>query len=107
MIREQRAAWPPGKALFGAFFVTFLLGGVALDVVGATLTVTNSNDSGTGSLRQAILDANNNFGLDTIVFDIPGTNVHTIVLATPLPSIADPAVIDGTTQSGFTTNNKP
>ena len=31
----------------------------------ATITVTNLNDSGTGSLRQAILDAN--FG-DTITF---------------------------------------
>ena len=38
----------------------------------AALTVTNLNDSGSGSLRQAILDANNegvNPGLDTINFD--------------------------------------
>lgn len=32
----------------------------------ATYTVTNTNDSGAGSLRQAILDANANAGLDTI-----------------------------------------
>ena len=30
--------------------------------------VTNTNDSGTGSLRQAILDANANLGADSVVF---------------------------------------
>lgn len=34
----------------------------------ATFTVTNLNDSGPGSLRQAILDANNALGADTIIF---------------------------------------
>ena len=33
---------------------------------GQTFTVTNTNDSGQGSLRQAILDANANSGADTI-----------------------------------------
>ena len=37
-------------------------------VYAATFTVTNLNDSGVGSLRQAILDANNVAGDDTIVF---------------------------------------
>ncbi|MFZ4557359.1 MAG: DUF4347 domain-containing protein, partial [Pseudanabaena sp.] len=32
----------------------------------AVITVTNSNDSGSGSLRQAIIDANKNSGLDVI-----------------------------------------
>jgi len=36
-----------------------------------TLTVTNTNDVGAGSLRQAILSANNTSGADTIRFDIP------------------------------------
>ena len=35
----------------------------------STITVVNTADSGTGSLRQAILDAKAN---DTIAFDIPG-----------------------------------
>src|SRR6185503_9371561 len=34
-----------------------------------TFVVTNKNDSGPGSLRQAILDANANPGADTITFD--------------------------------------
>src|SRR6185503_15243150 len=33
-----------------------------------TFVVTNKNDSGPGSLRQAILDANANLGADTISF---------------------------------------
>ena len=48
------------------------------DSQAATFTVTNTNDSGAGSLRQAILDANANPGLDTIAFNIPGSGVHTI-----------------------------
>src|SRR6266550_2871304 len=108
MTRESRAGWPPRKALFSAFFVIVLAGVIQTnDVRGATLTVINNNDSGAGSLRQSILDANNNSGPDTIVFDIPGTNVHIISPASPLPPITDPAIIDGTTQSGFTTDNKP
>ena len=38
----------------------------------ATFTVTNTNDSGPGSLRQAILDANGAAGLDTIAFNVSG-----------------------------------
>jgi predicted outer membrane repeat protein len=38
----------------------------------ATLTVTNSGDSGAGTLRQAILDASSSGG-DTINFDLTGT----------------------------------
>lgn len=39
----------------------------------ASFTVTNLNDSGTGSLRQAILDANGTPGTDTITFSVTGT----------------------------------
>jgi hypothetical protein len=67
-----------------------------------TFTVTVTSDSGTGSLRQAIIDANAHAGLDTITFNLPVGTIHTIALAFPLPTIIDPVVIDGTTQPGFT-----
>ncbi len=64
-------------------------------------TVTNTNDSGPGSLRQAILNANWNPGPDVIDFAIPGNGVHTINLLTALPAIPDPIVIDATTESDY------
>lgn len=60
----------------------------------ATYTVTNTNDSGTGSLRQAIIDANNNSGSDTILFNI-GSGVATINLSSALPTITGTTIIDG------------
>jgi hypothetical protein len=69
-----------------------------------TFTVTNTNDTGTGSFRQAITDANNHFGLDTIAFNIPGTGIHTITPATALPNITDAVIIDGYTQPGASAN---
>ncbi|HEY3134667.1 MAG TPA: HYR domain-containing protein [Blastocatellia bacterium] len=69
-----------------------------------TFTVTNTNDSGPGSLRQAILDANAHPGLDMITFSIPGAEVHTITPASPFPDITDAVTIDGTTQPGFAGN---
>jgi hypothetical protein len=68
----------------------------------STFTVTNTNDSGPGSLRQAMLDANANPGTDTIAFNIPG--VPSIKPLTALPTVTDPVNIDGTTQPGFTGN---
>jgi len=70
----------------------------------ATFTVTNTNDSGAGSLRQAILDANASAGLDTITFNIPGTGPHTIQPLSSLPTITDPVIIDGYTQPGASPN---
>jgi trimeric autotransporter adhesin len=67
----------------------------------STFTVTNTNNSGTGSLRQAILNANSNPGPDTIAFNLPGGGVHTIKPTSALPTITDAAVIDGTTQPGY------
>jgi hypothetical protein len=71
-----------------------------------TFTVTNTNDSGAGSLRQAILDANAAAGADTIAFNIVGSGVHTIALATSLPAISQPLTIDGYTQSGSSVNTQ-
>src|SRR5437764_4682545 len=69
-------------------------------------TVTNTNDSGTGSLRQAILDANS-MGGGTINFNIPGGGVHTISPLTVLPSITQAVIIDGYTQPGSSQNTNP
>jgi hypothetical protein len=66
----------------------------------ATFFVTNTGDSGAGSLRQAILDANGGSG-GTIKFNIPGTGVQTISPLTALPNITQPVFIDGTTEPGF------
>src|SRR5215813_11192679 len=65
-----------------------------------TFTVTNTNHNGIGSLRQAIMDAQGNAGTDTIRFQI-GNGPQTISPTSPLPTITDPVIIDGTTQPGF------
>ena len=61
----------------------------------------NANDSGGGSLRQAILDANAAAGTDTIEFHIAGAAPFTISPTSTLPSVNDSVVIDATTQAGF------
>lgn len=66
--------------------------------------VTNTNNSGPGSLRQAILDANANGGLDRINFDIPGAGPHTISPSSPLPSVNGQVVINGYTEPGSREN---
>lgn len=67
----------------------------------ATFLVTNTNNDGPGSLRDAIIQANNLPGLDTIAFSIGGGGLQTIRPSTMLPSITDPVIIDGTTQPGY------
>jgi hypothetical protein len=73
-----------------------------------TFLVTNTNDSGAGSLRQAILDANNTAGADAIHFDIPGAGVQTIHVNSSgygaLPTITDAVTIDGYSQPGSSAN---
>lgn len=71
-----------------------------------TFVVTEVLDSGTGSLRQAITDANahpNGGATDSIQFNIPGAGVHTIVLASTLPDITQSVFVDGWSQPGFQT----
>jgi PKD repeat protein len=67
----------------------------------AAFAVTNANDSGPGSLRQALLDANAAPGPDSVRFSIPGPGMHTIALLSPLPAVTDPLTVDGTSQPGF------
>ena len=74
-----------------------------------TYTVTNTDDSGPGSLRQAIIDANTNVSAtpDSIVFDIEDEEQEKmeevsflISVTSALPGIIDPVIIDGSTQPG-------
>ncbi len=67
----------------------------------SALIVTNTNDSGAGSLRQAIENANADPTMDDITFAIPNAGPHVINLVTSLPTLTDAGIsIDGTTQSG-------
>jgi parallel beta-helix repeat protein len=82
-----------------------------------SLVVTNTNDSGPGSLRQAILTAEANpvpsTGPNTISFAIPGPGPHVIQVGSslgpdagqPLPAIVSPVVINGYSQNGASMNS--
>ncbi|HOW26549.1 MAG TPA: right-handed parallel beta-helix repeat-containing protein, partial [Bacteroidales bacterium] len=93
--------------------VLILTLGMYFPAMAATYTVTTTSDSGPGSLRQAITDANLNTGPDNIHFNIPNTdpNYHPvtgvciITLADDLPEITDPVTIDGLTQPGAAAGN--
>ena len=66
----------------------------------SSFTVSNDNDSGAGSLRQAILSSNATTGstVNTISFKIGTGGTQTVALKSALPAITHPVVIDGTTQ---------
>ncbi len=73
-----------------------------------TFTVINTNDSGAGSFRQALIDADNNVGVDTIEFNIPegdcsAAGVCSIALLSDLPVTTEAVIIDGTTQPRYGT----
>ena len=67
----------------------------------ADFTVTNTNDSGAGSFREAIIQANATVGPDSISFAIPGVGTHVINLLTALPVITDPVTITAETEEGW------
>lgn len=62
--------------------------------------VTNVNDAGAGSLRQAMTNANGHAGLDSIYFNIPGAGPHRIQPVSVLPTVTSSVLIDGYTQTG-------
>jgi titin len=80
----------------------------------STFTVTNTGDNGgvnpapfagTGTLRQAIVDADASSGSNTIAFNIPGSGVQTITPLSPLPALtAAGTTVNGYTQPGARAN---
>ena len=81
------------------------------------LVVTNTNDSGAGSLRNAILAADQipDSGSsspatsipDQIVFEIPGPGPFLINLVSPLPQLTDQVDINGYSQYNFMAGTTP
>lgn len=69
------------------------------------ISVTNTSNSGAGSLRDAILQANGTPGFNRIVFNIAGSGCPKLItLTSQLPDITDTVHIDGGTQPGFEPN---
>ena len=94
----------------------------------SVFAVTNTNDSGPGSLRQTILDANGSAGTDTIEFNIPtgdpnyvdvdstlpggdaAPDAFVIRPLSALPNLNDTSggtTIDGRTQTAFSGDSNP
>ena len=82
----------------------------------SALIVSNTNDSGLSSFREAINQANNNSGPDSIIFNIPSSDpgydassgVWTIQPLTALPVISDSqTIINGFSQQDFAGNTNP
>lgn len=80
--------------LAGVLFVFCFL---SLAANAATFTVTNTQDAGAGSLRQVMLDAENNPGADTINVAVAGT----VNLTSSLPTVTQSLTINGGGQNGF------
>ncbi|MFC6049737.1 autotransporter domain-containing protein, partial [Methylobacterium hispanicum] len=68
----------------------------------ADFTVSNTSDSGAGSLRQAIISANAETGASTITFAAGLARQTIIVGSTPLPAIKSDITIDGANAPGLT-----
>ena len=82
-----------------------------------TYVVTDSDNMGPGTLRQAILDSNAHLGTDTIVFALEDTDdlydetrdLYQIIAIDGLPPLTDPngVIIDATTQTEKFPDDEP
>ncbi len=103
------------KTKFICLLIAFFF--IMQGVFAGKIFVSNTQNAGTGSLRDAIAQANVTPGIDTIWFNIPVTDpgynsirgVFTIKILSPeLPVITKSGlVIDGSSQSLFTGNTNP
>ena len=82
--------------------------GSSIPLLSETYTVTNTNDSGAGSLRQALSEAASHAGPDTVVFNIPaGATGHNADSGTwtiqPASGydLDDATFLDGASQAAF------
>ncbi|HKW13963.1 MAG TPA: FlgD immunoglobulin-like domain containing protein [Candidatus Krumholzibacteria bacterium] len=66
--------------------------------------VTNTNDSGIGSMRQAITNANALPDMNAMLFFLGNAGPYNINPASPLPTITGPLWIDGFSQTGSIAN---
>ncbi|MFO1507957.1 MAG: hypothetical protein U1F23_12945 [Lysobacterales bacterium] len=103
-VAHRRRGVAAGHKVRTRFGSLLLAAGISTASSAATFTVTNTDDAGAGSLRQAMTDANAAGGTNTIGFAIPGTGVHTIALASALPPVSGTLAIDGYTQPGSSPN---
>ena len=87
-------------------FLLFVLCSLGNFAAAADFPVVTTNDSGPGSLRDAIVAANANPGADRVVFNIPGAGAQVISVLSPLPQITDSLEIDGYTQPGAKPNSQ-
>ena len=81
----------PGNHLTGSLtaptteYIPDFFAGIVTILPTSNITVTNTDDDGPGSLRDAIEFANNLFGPDTIRVEVDGT----LMLDSPLPALSD------------------
>lgn len=73
----------------------------AVQVVPQRIVASSTGDSGPGTLRQALIDANAAPGSNVVAFAFTGGAPYVIHLLTPLPAITDPVSIDGWSQIEF------
>ena len=72
----------------------------------SVLVVSNTNDAGSGSLRQALISANANPGKQMIEFNMGAGCPREILLLSPLPAVIDDVEINGYSQPGSSVNTQ-
>ncbi len=98
---------PPGSGMTGGDTSEFT---AATEAINPFLVTTTADTNTVGTLRYAITYSNANPSISVstpnrVNFQIPGGGLQTIELASILPTIASPLIIDGYSQPGSNTND--